>query len=281
MRIDGYEIVGELLADAYAAPEQTPRWPARDADGSLVELAPMRAQPHERAHALERFARVQAVTHPALPTLIALEGDPGVTPEMVLVSAHRRRIPIVRAARAQEGEGLALPLVCTIAHDVARVLAALHDADVVHGLVNAWSVAVGAEGGTCVDAPRILRAPAAPRDDVNALVEMMCSLICGTPFEAAVRDDTHEDDMIENDTYADSVVDEPMVDSVREQPAVFLAAHRKDAPRELIEIIAGDLEARAFADALARDLPWAQWSTKQMLDEMRALLPDDVDDFTR
>jgi hypothetical protein len=262
VRLEGYEIVEDLLDDAFAAPEQTPRWLARDADGTLVELATIRALQADRAPMLQRFARLQALAHPALPRVIALEGDPAVITQLVVVTAHRPRVTLAHAARAQE-EGLAVALACTVAHAAARILAEL---DVVHGRINAWSVAIGPEGDVLLDTPS-LRAPVNERDDVASLALMMCSLIAG-----AEEDDP---DFEIPDAFE-------MAPAIELAPAARLAAARADVPSELLAIIGDEtLDARGFADALARDLPWAQWTPMQVLDEVRAILPDEAERMKR
>jgi hypothetical protein len=260
VRLEGYEIVEQLLDDAFDAPEQTPRWLALDADGTLVELATIRAVPADRAPTLQRFARVQALAHPALPRVIALEGDPAVITQLVVVTEHRPRVTLAHAAH--EG-GLAVALVCTVAHAAARILAEL---GVVHGRINAWSVAIGPEGDVLLDTPS-LRAPGMERDDVASLALMMCSLIAG-----AEEDDP---DFEIPDAFE-------MAPEIELAPAARLAAARADVPSELLAIISDEtLDARGFADALARELPWAQWTPQQVLDEVRALLPDEAERMRR
>lgn len=290
MRLEGYEIVEELLDDAFAAPEQTPRWLARDADGSFVELATIHAAEADRQRTLHRFAQLQAFAHPALPRLVALEGDPAVITQLVVVSQHRTRVTLARVARAQIDEdgkpsnGLAVALVCTVACAAARALAAMHDEDVVHGRVDTWSVAVGPNGDILLDTPRIRTAiaPPTPRDDVAALKLMMCALISGADHLAAeaahaaeALEDGYEPDFETPDAFE-------LAPAIELAPAARLAAARADVPRELLAILSDEtLDARDFADALQRELPWAQWSAQQVLDEMRALLPVETERMAR
>lgn len=255
MRLEGYEIVGELIDADSLAPEQVPRFLAHDADGTLLELATVYVREHERAHALQRFAAARALSRAWLPKLVALEGDPAVRTQMVVVTEHKRRITLAQCAKASE-DGLAVPLVCTLACAVARAVAELHSEGVVHGNVNGWTIAIDGEGAMMLDAPRMVRVPDA-RDDIDALVRTMCVLIgaMSTSEMSPLSSFEGETDLDMDDQHVDlETVPQEIV-----TPADVLAGKRSDVPHELIDVLRADHDsAHAFADALARALPWAQ-----------------------
>jgi hypothetical protein len=258
MRIADCEVINDHFSGD-GAPEETPCYLAQSSDGALVEISQAALLLRDRPRAFQRFAAFRALAHPALPKLIAMVEE-GM--RMVVVTAHRPRTTFATVEQVQFGRavdrltaarGLALPLVCTVARAAAYVLADLHDKGLTHGRISPWSLAVDESGEVTLDAPRFLRAFATPRDDVDALCMTACALIC-----ASTLDD---------------------FTSRTDPPAHILQASREDVPQELVDIVAAAtaqprLDARALGDALAGELPWAQWTPQNVLDEMRALVPD-------
>jgi hypothetical protein len=268
MRFEKYDVIEQLLDDhAFGVPEQTAQWLARDKEGALVEIATVVALARERTKALERFVEVNAVNHASMLRVLDAFADLRIPTQIVVVTEHRPRIDFARVADAQFGNkvhrltaerGLAVPLVCTLGAAVAAVLADVHALDIAHARVGPETIAVDAEGAFVLDAPRIARAYATPAEDVHDLVITMCSLVCATPIA----------------DFAPGFERRP--------PALILAASREDVPQELVDIVAAvtayppKLDAGGLSRALVGELPWAQWTPQQVLDELRALVPDDV-----
>lgn len=212
-------------------------------------------------------ARLAALGTANLPSILRVVDacvHPHAEGEELVVTEHVARISMARMAsthflsptqRLKAENGVALPLAMTIAHHAALSLARMHGVWLSHGGVNLWSLGVAIESGTVLlDAPNVVRHFGSEREDVASLALIVCALVGAGRIADFQRTDR--------------------------SATLVLGEIRRDAPPELLalidDVLSRRLSAHDFAGRIERDLSWTLWTPKQVLDELRALVPDAV-----